>query len=180
MGGGACGGLTELYLYRNGIGDGGAAALEATLKSGACGSLTQLDLPFNQIGPEAQHAIDDALADVPQAVRRRAARTVAALQRLAFARVAVGADSARWSTGGPVATAIDALPFVASPTVGAPDDSLLLEVRRLFAALPPAPPAAVTARHSAQPAEHLARDRALAAAALVMQRAEQLALNLEQ
>ena len=127
---------------------------------------------FNQIGPDAQQAIDVALADLPQAVRRRAARrTVAALQRLALARVAVGAGSARWSTGGPVAAAITALPFVASRTVGAPDHSLLLEVLHLFAGprisvmvrgkmcyLGPVQPEAapvVVARHVTQPAEHL-------------------------
>ena len=124
---------------------------------------------FNQIGPDAQQAIDVALADLPQAVRRRAARrTVAALQRLALARVAVGAGSARWSTGGPVAAAIAALPFVASRTAGAPDHSLLLEVLHPFAGLPEAAPVVIV-RQATQPTEHLAydlaRDRAAAAAA---------------
>ena len=154
LGGGACGGLKTLGLWGNRIGEGGAAALEAALKSGACGGLTKLDLSYNQIGPEAQQAVDDALADVPQSVRRRAARTVAALQRLAFARVAVGAGSARWSSGGGgriIEEAVSALPFIASRTVGAPDRSLLLEVGCVLATLPESvAPAAVVARHAAE------------------------------
>ena len=53
-----------------------------------------------------------------------------ALQRLAMARVATSAGSARWSTGGPVGAAVEALPFVPSRTAGGePDNSLLLEAR---------------------------------------------------
>ena len=200
LGGGACGGLEELYLGGNQIGDGGAAALAAALGSGACGSLRTLSLESNRIreggaaamvaalesgacgsigtelvlrnnpfGPKARMAVNAALADLPQAVQRRAARqTVVALQRLALARVAVGAGSARWCTGGPVAAAIAALPFVASRTAGAPDHSLLLEVVHPFAGLPEVAPVVVV-RHATQPAEHLAqdlvRDHATAAAA---------------
>ena len=122
--------------------------------SGACGSLTELSLDFeNEIGPQAQQAVDDALADVPQAVRRRAARTVAAMQRLAFGRAATGVGSARWSNGGGhiIENAVEALPFVASRTVGAPDRSLLLEVGCVLATLPESvAPAAVVARHAAE------------------------------
>ena len=89
----------------------------------------------------------------------KARPTVAALQRLALARVAVCAGSARWSTGGPVAAAVAELPFVASRTTGAPDHSLLLEVLHAFGGLPEAAPL-VVARHATQPAEHLAQDLA--------------------
>ena len=169
LGGGACGSLTTLDLGDNEIGEGGAAAVTAALGGGACGGLMELYLGENQIGPDAQQAVDDALADLPQAVQRRAAhQTVVALQRLALARVAVGAGSARWCTGGPVAAAIAALPFVASRTAGAPDHSLLLEVVHPFAGLPEVAPVVVV-RHATQPAEHLAqdlvRDHATAAAA---------------
>ena len=173
LGGGSCGGLRGLYISCNEIGEGGAAALQAALLSGACGSLTKLGLNANEIGTETQQAVIVALGDLPKAVQRRTARwTVAALQRLALARVAVGAGSARWSTGGPVAAAIAALSYVASRTVGAPNHSML-EVLHLLAGLPEAA-AAVVVRHATQhsatqPAQHLAhelpRDRATAAAA---------------
>ena len=83
-------------------------------------------------------------------------RLVAALQRLALARAIYGAGSARWSSGGPVAAAIDELPSVTSITAGAPERPLLLDVRHALAALPcgqAAPQAVVQRRAAAAEAE---------------------------
>merc|ERR1712185_861408 len=106
-----------------------------------------LHLYGNGIGADASSLVQRALRALP---RRHRQRTVAALQRLALARVVFGAGHARWTAGGgaladePYGHGV--LRYVHSRTPGAPMRPLLAEARYLLPALAPA---AVAARHDA-------------------------------
>eukprot|EP01052_Picozoa_sp_SAG31_P043066 SAG31_NODE_7056_length_1801_cov_2.856052_1_plen_273_part_00 len=178
---GLCANLQWLGMFGDDIGDRGAAALAAALKCGKCGSLHTLALGKNQIGDIGANAIIEALRSVPvkrapnklhtldlcmnwmshamenlvedalTEMHLIAQGTVAAAQRLAFARIIFGVNLGRWSTStSSVAAAMEEMPFVPSWSDGAPSRLLLVEACHM---LPAVATAAVVARYAKQQQE---------------------------
>ena len=104
---GLCSSLAVLDLECNRITDDGAAALAAAVGSGECAALETLSLGKNRVRYPVRQGVRRALAELPQSVRRRAGRVLAAEQRLAFARAMFRGVESPGGHGGAAAGAIN-------------------------------------------------------------------------